>query len=213
MSRKRNIWKAIAAIIIVAVLAAAFFLGGDSPEKNDDAVKNTSEIPAQTALPDESSAPEKTSESEKPDHPAPVDPQDTGKGEVVYSCTISISCAELLSSLDSCAPEVAAIVPESGWMLSPVTVTFTEGESVFDVLRRVCMENGIHMESSSTAGYNSAYIEGIGNLYEFDAGEQSGWLYSVNGWFPNYGCSRYELSDGDVICWVYSTDKSSYGGV
>ena len=213
MSRKRNIWKAIAAIIIVAVLAAAFFLGGDSPEKNDDAVKTTSEIPAQTALPDESSAPEKTSESEKPDHPAPVDPQDTEKGEVVYSCTISISCAELLSRLDSCAPEVAAIVPESGWMLSPVTVTFTEGESVFDVLRRVCMENGIHMESSSTAGYNSAYIEGIGNLYEFDAGEQSGWLYSVNGWFPNYGCSRYELSDGDVICWVYSTDKSSYGGV
>lgn len=213
MSRKRNIWKAIAAIIIVAVLAAAFFLGGDSPEKNDDAVKNTSEIPAQTALPDESSAPEKTSESEKPDHPAPVDPQDTEKGEAAYSCTISISCAELLSSLDGCAPEVAAIVPESGWMLSPVTVTFTEGESVFDVLRRVCMENGIHMESSSTAGYNSAYIEGIGNLYEFDAGEQSGWLYSVNGWFPNYGCSRYELSDGDVICWVYSTDKSSYGGV
>ena len=43
------------------------------------------------------------------------------------------------------------------------------------------------------------YIEGINNLYEFDCGEQSGWMYSVNGWFPNYGCSRYQLKDGDVV--------------
>ncbi len=50
-----------------------------------------------------------------------------------------------------------------------------------------------------------------GNLYEFDAGELSGWLYSVNGWFPNYGSSRYQLKSGDTICWVYSIDRSSYG--
>ena len=29
---------------------------------------------------------------------------------------------------------------------------------------------------------------------------------NVNGWFPNYGCSRYGLKDGDVICWVYTCD-------
>ncbi len=28
-------------------------------------------------------------------------------------------------------------------------------------------------------------------------------MYKVNGWFPNYGCSRYQVEDGDVICWVY----------
>lgn len=216
MNRNKNIFKAIAAIVIVVVLAAAFFLGGDSPVKNDAAPERTSEIPAQTtAAPDESvnEAPEQESgEDEEKTQPEPVEPQNSEKGEGTYSCTISISCTELLPKIDSCAPEVAAIVPENGWILSPVTVTFTEGESVLDVLRRVCMENGIHMEFSSTAGYSSAYIEGIGNLYEFDAGELSGWLYSVNGWFPNYGCSRYKLSDGDEICWVYSPDKSSYGG-
>lgn len=41
--------------------------------------------------------------------------------------------------------------------------------------------------------YNSAYIEGINNLYEFDCGSLSGWMYKVNEWFPNYGCSRYVL--------------------
>ena len=62
------------------------------------------------------------------------------------------------------------------------------------------------MEFEDTPMYHSAYIEGIGNLYEFDVGELSGWMYSVNGWFPNYGCSRYQLQNGDVICWVYTCD-------
>ena len=31
-------------------------------------------------------------------------------------------------------------------------------------------------------------------------------MYKVNGWFPNYGCSRYQVEDGDVICWVYTCD-------
>ena len=58
----------------------------------------------------------------------------------------------------------------------------------------------------NTPVYNSAYIEGISNLYEFDCGERSGWMYKVNGWFPNYGCSRYELKNGDKIEWVYTCD-------
>ena len=31
-------------------------------------------------------------------------------------------------------------------------------------------------------------------------------MYQVNDWFPNYGCSRYQLQDGDVIHWVYTCD-------
>ena len=31
-------------------------------------------------------------------------------------------------------------------------------------------------------------------------------MYNVNGWFPNYGCSRYALQDGDVIRWRYTCD-------
>ena len=97
-------------------------------------------------------------------------------------------------------------MPDDGVLLPAAEVTFSQGESVYDVLQRVCRENKIHMESSFTPVYNSAYIEGIGNLYEFDVGSGSGWMYAVNGWYPNYGCSRYVLQDGDTVEWVYTCD-------
>ena len=138
--------------------------------------------------------------------PEPVEPQDTTVTDTEYTCTISISCASILEHEDLCDPEKLELVPEDGWILEPVEVTFQQGQSVFDVLQQVCQDNKIHMEFSSTPIYNSAYIEGIGNLYEFDCGELSGWMYKVNEWFPNYGCSRYALKAGDVICWVYTCD-------
>lgn len=138
--------------------------------------------------------------------PQPVEPQDVTVGDAVYSCTFSISCATILDNIKDLDPEKVELVPEDGWLMEPEAVTFQEGESVFDVLLRVCREQTIHMEYENTPIYNSAYIEGIGNLYEFDCGELSGWMYSVNGWFPNYGCSRYQLRDGDVVEWVYTCD-------
>ena len=65
------------------------------------------------------------------------------------------------------------------------------------------------MESKWTPMYNSYYIEGINQLYEFDCGDKSGWMYSVNGWYPNYGCSSYEVKDGDKIEWRYTCDLGS----
>lgn len=138
--------------------------------------------------------------------PAPVEPQDVTVTDVAHVCTISISCTTILDHMDWLDPEKVELVPEDGVILAPVTVTFYEGESVFNVLQRTCRQNGIHMEFENTPMYNSAYIEGIHNLYEFDCGELSGWMYSVNGWFPNYGCSRYALQAGDVIRWVYTCD-------
>ena len=60
------------------------------------------------------------------------------------------------------------------------------------------------MEFTETVAYDSVYIEGIANLYEFDCGGNSGWMYCVNGFFPSYGCSKYEVKDGDVIEWKYT---------
>ncbi len=138
--------------------------------------------------------------------PIPVEPQDVQIGNTAYSCTISISCGTILDNKKWLDPEKEELVPEDGWILKPVKVTFYEGESVFNVLLRTCKQKKIHMEYRDTPIYNSAYIEGIHNLYEFDCGELSGWMYSVDGWFPNYGCSRYQLKDGEVIKWVYTCD-------
>ena len=138
--------------------------------------------------------------------PEPVEPQESEVTDAAYTCTISISCATIMDHMDNLDPEKTELVPEDGWILQPVAVSFHQGESVFDVLLRVCRDNKIHMEYTDTPMYNSAYIEGIGNLYEFDCGNLSGWMYKVNDWFPNYGCSRYALQDGDVVCWVYTCD-------
>ena len=138
--------------------------------------------------------------------PNPVEPQDTAVDTtVLYTCTFSISCETILDNMDKCVESKKFLVPKDGIIFPATEVEFSEGESVFDVLQRVCRDNAIHMESNWTPMYNSAYVEGINNLYEFDVGgPQSGWMYKVNEWFPNYGCSAYTLKNGDDIVWCYT---------
>lgn len=126
--------------------------------------------------------------------------------QITHTCTFSIECTTILNNLEDLNEDKRELIPSDGVILAPTEVTFYEGESVYDVLMRVCKENGIHMEASWTPIYNSAYIEGIHNLYEFDCGELSGWMYRVNGWYPNYGCSRYQLVDGEVVEWRFTCD-------
>ena len=140
------------------------------------------------------------------DKPVPVEPQDVQQTDSVMTCTMSITCKTLLTNTASLNPDKRELVPEDGVILPQTSVTFHEGESVFNVLQRETKRSKIHLEFVKTPAFNSAYIEGIHNLYEFDCGELSGWMYKVNGWFPNYGCSRYQLKDGDVIEWIYTCD-------
>ena len=138
--------------------------------------------------------------------PQPQEPQEQTIIPEKHTCTFSVSCASVLAQKDTLSASVKEVVPDDGVILPPLSLSFNEGESVFDVLARVCREQHIHMEYTNTPIYNSAYIEGIGNLYEFDCGAGSGWMYRVNGWFPNYGSSRYAVKDGDVIEWLYTCD-------
>ena len=121
-------------------------------------------------------------------------------------CTISINCANALAHSAELPEALVERLPADGVILEPATVALQNGDSVFTVLQRVTREENLHMEYVDTPLYNSAYIEGIANLYEFDCGEHSGWMYSVNGQFPNYGCSSCMVNDGDVIQWVYTCD-------
>ena len=125
-------------------------------------------------------------------------------GSDILECTIEIRCDKILDNMENLTAGKESYVPANGCILSTSTVEFEKGETVYDVLSRVCSYAGIQMEASWTPLYNSYYVEGINNLYEFDCGNQSGWVYKVNGWFPNYGCSAYYLEDGDTIVWTYT---------
>ena len=119
-------------------------------------------------------------------------------------CTITIRCETIFDNADALEKAKAPYVPEDGVILPVTTVEFTSGETVFDVLRRVCEAADIQLEYSWTPLYDSYYVEGINHLYEFDCGFESGWMYKVDGWFPNYGCSAYELQGGEEIVWCYT---------
>lgn len=173
-----------------------------SPEETVPAVTEPPSAPQSSAAAPAVSAAPLPEEAPVP-APAAEEPAEEDK---VLSCTISISCAAINDNLADLDPSKAELVPADGWLLAPESVEFYEGESVFNVLLRTCKERKIHLEYENTPLYGSAYIQGIGNLYEFDCGDLSGWLYCVNGFFPNYGCSLYELNDGDVIELIYTCD-------
>ena len=120
------------------------------------------------------------------------------------TCTITIVCPTIFDNLNSLNEEKAPFVPKDGTILPSTKVSFTEGETVFDVLKRVCDAAHLQIEYSYTPLYESYYVEGINHLYEFDCGPESGWMFKVNEWFPNYGCSAYTLKDGDDIVWCYT---------
>ncbi len=91
-----------------------------------------------------------------------------------------------------------------GYVLQPTKVEFTKGESVWDVLKRELDQRGIKYEYSYSNQYDSVYVESIAGDGEFDHGQDSGWMYNVNGWYPNYGASQYKLKDGDKVEWRYT---------
>ena len=136
------------------------------------------------------------------------------------TCTVTIDCRELLEHPEKLkTPEKSAFVPKSGYIVRNVTMEFREGESVYEVLRRVCethtctdncpfcqKDGCIQMESTYTPQFDSYYVEGIHQLYEKDCGGTSGWTYWVNDRFPNYGSSDYIVKPGDRIEWIYSIE-------
>jgi len=126
-------------------------------------------------------------------------------GDDSFTVTLTVRVDNLLNNMHLLNREKHELVPADG-VIFHAEVTAYEGESVFNVLQREMRRARIHMAARFTPIYNSAYVEAINNLYEFDAGELSGWMYSVNGLFPGFGSSRYQLKPGDVIEWHFTCD-------
>jgi len=187
--------KIISAAVILALLAGAWFLG--------ESAVNTPNVtePTMTSVenPD-------TSETENPEIPTIAD-------DGSFTVTLSVTVDMVLYNMHLLNREKHELVPSDGVIFPVTQVIAYENESVFNVLQREMRRNGIHMVSRWTPVLNSAYIEAINNIYEFDVGPLSGWMYSVNGLFPNFGSSLYLLNPGDVIEIVYTVDLGRDFGV
>lgn len=136
--------------------------------------------------------------------PLPVNQEEQKvEDEEGFYVTISIDCLTILQNMDNLEKGKDKYVGD-GWILKTTKVRCKKGQTVYDILEQVCKAYSIQLESSFTPLYGSHYIEGIGNLYELDCGNLSGWMYNVDGWYPNYGCSRYVLKAGEAIQWRYT---------
>ncbi len=122
---------------------------------------------------------------------------DAVKQNLCGNVTISVRC-------DTVKNKNAAHIPENGIILDETVIGIEGGESVYDVLCEAANKNGILFEVSGSG--KSVYVEGIGNIYEFDFGDLSGWMYYVNGESPSVGCGDFLLSSGDKIEWHYSCE-------
>ena len=123
----------------------------------------------------------------------------TNVPEKVKQCTLKVSCLTILSNMNLLAEDKHGLVPKNGLILSEDNITFSEGETVLSMARRICRDKGIPFDADV-----SGYVRGINNLYEFDCGSKSGWNYRVNGKFPSLGCGNYYIKAGDVIEFMYT---------
>lgn len=113
--------------------------------------------------------------------------EDTTAGDTVGTATIEIK-----------GPS------DIGMILETREVEIKDDDKVLDVLIRITRQEEIQMEyRGSGAG---AYVEGIDNLYEFDRGSESGWMYKVNDIFPDRSAGAWPVEPGDQLVWVYTKD-------
>lgn len=126
---------------------------------------------------------------------------ETLEGEVAGEVTFTIRCDTIAGLGDS------EFIPEDGCILKETTYAFAQDETVYDILVRAVKDNKLHMEKKKTgSGPRDYYICGIANIYEYDWGELSGWMYYVNGESPSVGCGEYRVKDGDCIEWLYTRE-------
>lgn len=97
---------------------------------------------------------------------------------------------------------------DDGNVLKSKEFVLRDGDTVFDLLTRICRYEHIQMEYQGADGnvYKSVYVQGINYLYEFDCGEFSGWIFLVNGEQVDTSCAKFYPKDGDRISWVYTLD-------
>lgn len=204
---KKLLW-----ILSASILIAAFFLMGGCSNNTEVQAPPNEAPPVSTSTAIEDEIQDEPEDAKVIDSSTQNDSstKEQKKPEMVIekklTCEITITCESLVANPEALPSGKRELIPANGTILATKKMNFKQGESVFDILARATRDNGIHMEFVKTPIYNSAYIEGIHNIYEFDGGEGSGWMYSVNGAFPQKGASTYIIQANDRIHWAYSCD-------
>lgn len=90
------------------------------------------------------------------------------------------------------------------WIVQPTKLELEKDSSAWDALNKMAKSKGIPVVKRGRK--DNLYVSHINSLGEFDFEQGSGWMYNVNGRYPNYGCDNRKsvLKDGDVIQWRFT---------
>ena len=136
----------------------------------------------------------------------------TNSGKNYIKVTIRITVAVLLeeSNYSRLSDTVKASIPSNGG-IAYETLYLEEGSTVLDALVAVANKNGISI--TNRGGYVSQ-IAGFGEKIFGGSADYSGWTYYLNHdtKLINSGAGAKKLTDGDYICWWYTTNWGDYKG-
>ena len=85
-----------------------------------------------------------------------------------------------------------------GTILDKKGIIINNNESLLSLTTRILDEYNIEYEN------RNGYITSIDNQRELDRGKDSGWMFSINGVYPNVGAGLVRLKDGDSVRWLYT---------
>ena len=98
------------------------------------------------------------------------------------------------------------------WIAPSVIGDLPEGTTAMDVFRQMLTANGYSYEAKGS--YVQAVIKPDGTkVAEFSKGPNSGWVFRVNGEFPDVAMQDCRLSDGDVIEVFFTADYMDEPGM
>lgn len=120
--------------------------------------------------------------------------------------TVLAECSTVLSHMDIIDPAVnpPEVVPEDGVIIARCEVSLPEGATAFDALAAAARKQRVRVDYTGSA--YGTYVRGIGYVSEFGFGELSGWMYTVNGKFPDVSVSDRVLESGDAVEFRYTCD-------
>lgn len=106
---------------------------------------------------------------------------------------ITIDCSSIAGQRD--------YIPVDGMILNKVPVMISDGDTAREQLVLATKQHKLQLEYDGTG-----YVCGLGNVYEFDFGNLSGWVFRVNGETPGKGSYDVILQEGDSVEWIYSLE-------
>lgn len=92
------------------------------------------------------------------------------------------------------------VIGYNGTILKKTSDEVKDGDNVLSFTKRVLRDKDIEYDD------DGGYLVSIDGLAQFDKGSKSGWMFSVNGDFPEIGADDVDIDKDDYIKWEYTTD-------